>query len=86
MKSIQDNLSRLSQLNSILEDHLVGGTLKEDTHLTYIFVEPYGGLNGVRVYLEKGKINAMEVLIEKLDELYNKEFSWSSNHTVLSSL
>jgi len=86
MKSIQDNLSRLSQLNLILEDHLVGGTLKEDTHLTYIFVEPYGGLNGVRVYLEKGKINAMELLIKKLDELYNKEFGWSSNHTVLSSL
>lgn len=85
--SIQRNMAELSNLQSVLDSHLVGGKLtSDDSQLTYMFHETYGGLSGVRVCLSKGKINAYKLLIQKLDRFYNEEFSWSSSHKVLTSL
>lgn len=84
--SVQENIAKVSHLIDIVENHLVGGKLSMDSHINYIFHDSYSGLDGIRVSLEKGKINGLTLLINKLDELYNTEFGWSSHHTKLESL
>ncbi len=50
-----------------------------------IFFQTFAGLGGVQVSLEKGKINALEILIKKLDDIYNSEFAWSKHHVDVES-
>ena len=85
--SIQENINKVEELTSIINKHLVGGKLSFDSnHILYILNENYSGFGGVRVSLDKGKINALVILIRKLDELYNIEFGWSSHHVELQSI
>lgn len=83
---IQSNISKVNELTSIVENHPLGGSLSIIINVTYIFHEDHCGLHGIRVSLDKGKIHALTTLINKLDEIYNSEFSWSSHHTDLKSL
>ena len=84
---IQENLRKLEELESLLESHLVGGVYRYTrTHLMITFFDNWSGLNGAQVSLARGKINALELLLRKLDELYNDENQWSSNHTPLKSI
>lgn len=79
--TILKNIETLARLEKIVNNHLCGGTFSyEDGKAKIIFFQTFSGLGGVQVSLGKGKINALEILIKKLDELYNEEFAWSKNH------
>lgn len=85
--SVQDNVKRVEQLTEIAKNHLSGGKLFfEDGKVKFFFHYQLCGLGGVQVCLAKGKINALTLLIKRLDELYNKEFGWTSNFEPLASL
>lgn len=85
--TIQENIKIIEKLSLIARKHLIGGRLQIDAdYILFTFHCAHEGLDGVRVSLAKGKINALELLIAKLDKLYNREFGWSTNHTVLDSL
>lgn len=85
--SIKSNIKEAQRLTLIAKEHLIGGKLNfTKDHVLFVFHCSHEGLNGVRVSLEKGKINALMLLLNKLDFLYNKEFGWSSHHTTLKSI
>lgn len=87
-RNIRDNMDRIAKLTAIVDSHLVGGKLDHSVpgKLRYIFFEEWCGLNGVQVSLAGGKANAYELLITKLDKLYNAEYSWMESHKTLNSL
>jgi len=87
MKSIQDNLKRVSELETIVSKHSVGGDFEyTPTHVRVLFHDTWAGLNGCQVSLDKGKINALGLLIEKLDKLYNSSQQWRSSFQPIKSI
>lgn len=85
--SIIENVKRLDNLRAVCASHLIGGKLSETaTHLTKIFYDTYCGLGGVRVAIDGSKANAYEVMIKKLDGLYNEEHGMFSSFVPLNSL
>ena len=84
---IKENLDCVKSLQETLRGHIVGGTDEiSSTHITRIFFENWQGLGGIRVSLDKGKINALRLMIGRLDDLYNAENKFSSHHTPLKSI
>jgi len=84
--TILKNIETVKRLEEIAKNHLCGGKFSyENGKARIIFFQPFSGLGGVQVSLRKGKSNALEILIKKLDELYNKEFSWSKHHFDIKS-
>ena len=75
--SIKANIEKVAALEAVINEHQVGGNLEfNSTHVVYIFFDTWCELNGVQVSLAKGKINALELLISKLDELYERSVAW----------
>ena len=84
--TILKNIETLKRMEKIANNHLCGGNFSyEGGKAKIIFFQTFAGLGGVQVSLEKGKINALEILIKKLDELYNSEFAWSKHHVDVES-
>jgi len=87
MPTVQENIKRLGELEAIVEKHLIGGKFKYNpTHALIIAFDLWSGFNGVQVSLDKGKINALEIMINKLDELYNADNHWRSNFKPIKSI
>lgn len=85
--NVRENIKQVEALAEVAKNHLSGGVLSfEDGKVKFLFHYKLCGLGGVQVCLSKGKINALTILINRLDELYNKEFGWSSNYSPLVSL
>ena len=85
--TVQENIKKMVELESIVKGHLVGGKMEyTGTHVRVIFVDIWSGLNGVQVSLDGGKINALEILLCKLDSLYNVENHWSNHFKPIKSL
>ena len=77
--SVQANIAKVEELEIIVNQHLVGGDFSyTGSHVQIIFFDTWSGLHGAQVNLEKGKINALSLLIKKLDELYNASNAWKS--------
>ena len=85
--NVIENIAKVKELEEVANSHLCGGTFSYiDGKVRVVFNENYCGLHGIQVSLTKGKINALLLLINKMDELYNKEFGWSSFHKTLKSV
>lgn len=87
MANVIENVKRLDNLKAICNNHLIGGKVSETaTHLIKLFHDTYCGLGGVRVAIVGSKADAYEIMIKKLDGLYNEEHSMFSAFMPLNSL
>ena len=85
--TILENIETVKRLEKIVNNHLCGGKFSyENGKARIVFFQTFSGLNGVQLSLEKGKINALEILIKRLDKLYNNEFAWSKHHRDIKSI
>ena len=85
--TILENIETVKRLEKIVNNHLCGGKFSyENGKARIVFFQTFSGLNGVQLSLEKVKINALEILIKRLDKLYNNEFAWSKHHRDIKSI
>lgn len=85
--TIQQNVAQVQKLKAIVQSHLVGGCFSETKdYVQVVFHDDSYSVQGVRVSKSGGLKNALTLMIEKLDEIYNDAFGWSSHHTPLKSI